>query len=362
MPSSQPADASAKVWSAAKRRRRLFIVLTVLGSLALSLMGIEVALRVYVAVRGWTTNCYAAHLSLYRPHPQLGVELAPNFRLKSQVFDISTNSLGLRGPEISTVKPQGTVRIAILGGSSAYGYLVSDGEEAARILEGYLRDEGYRVEVMNTGVPGYNLFQSLVRFQEIVARLEPDIVVLYAGFNDIAYLTSDEASRERWIYRPAAPAWERWLGKSVTYGLLAYRLGSPSRQFVAVPAHQMTEAGRKQIRSNLEALASEVEKTGARLVVCSQATAAHPEVGPELKARLGTPDDQFQRAVETMAWIRGELRDFARISGADFIDVASEMPPRPEYLADLIHLTKLGEVELAKILAERLLPLVEQSN
>lgn len=347
----------------AKRRRRWFVVIALLGSLAFSLIVVEVVLRVYVAARGWTPNCYAAHLTLFRPHPILGAELAPNFRLKSGVWNLSTNSLGLRGPEISKVKPEGTIRIAILGGSSVYGFLVNDGEEAARILEENFRARGRAVEVINAGVPGYNLFRSLVRFQEIVAKLEPDIVVLYAGYNDVTYLTSEDPSTERWLRRPGIPAWERCLGHTVTYGLLRYRLGrrGPSFLGIATSGDKMTKSGQTRFRSNLEAIALEVEDVGARLVVCTQVTAAHPDIAEDLKSQLGQTEAELRIAIDMFDWIRQELRRFAATSGVDFIDVASEIPPTATYLGDMIHLTKSGEEELARVLLEHLLPWVDRT-
>lgn len=341
------------------KRRRWFIAAAVLGAVVLSVVGMEAALRVYLAVRGWTPNCYAGHLSLFRPHPEVGADLAPNFRLKSGVFEISTNSLGLRGPEISLEKPEGTVRIAMIGGSSVYGYLVSDGEEAARVLEQQLRDQGRTVEVINAGVPGYNLFRSLVRFREVVAPLDPDIVVLYAGINDIPYLTSEDPASEHWLVQPVAPAWERWLSHCATYGLFVHRPPT-TPEFVRTSGDFVTQQGAKQFRSNLEALAKEVQKVGARLVVCSQASAAQADVDPELKSRLGNDLLEFEFTVKAMAWIREELRAFAKDSGADFIDVAAELPPTAENLGDIIHLTKAGEKKLAAILAEHLAPMIER--
>ena len=245
-----------------------------------------------------------------------------------------------------------------------YGYLVNDGEEAARILEADLRAQGQIVEVINAGVPGYNLFRSRVRFQQIVAELEPDIVVLYAGYNDIPYVTSDDPSSHHWLHKPPPPAWERWLGHSVTYGLLTYRLIDRAPRFVNVFSTNdtMTKSGQMQFRSNLDAIAHDAEKMGARLVVCSQATAADPNVDEELRARLGATDEDFRTAIDMMEWIRQELRRFANASDATFVDVRSEIPPSSEYLSDVVHLTKSGERELGRVLTRYLLPLLDRSN
>jgi len=317
-------------------------------------------LRIYVAVRGWTPNCYAAHLTLFDSDPELGARLHPGFRLRSSVFEINTNSRGLRGPELTQEKPSGTKRIAILGGSSAFGYLVNDGEEAAQLLELSLRDRGREIEVINGGVPGYNLFRTRVRFQNLVAPLSPDIVLLYAGYNDVPYLSSDEPDREQFRQQAVAPTWERLLGNTVSYGFLCYRLVPPEPQFSSLTRRGMrTSLGQEQFRSNLAAVAAAADQSGARLVICSQATAAQAEITDRMKRQLGSDIDTLEFEIETMSWLRDELQRFALANEIPFIDVASRIPPDSEYLADLIHLTRSGEQRLADILATELEPLLD---
>ena len=346
------------------RRRRWFALLAVIGSLACACLALETALRVYLAVRGWTPNCYAAHLAMFQPHPQTGAKLAANFRLRSGVFEISTNAHGLRGPAILDDHASDTQRIAILGGSSVFGYLVSDGDEAARILQTTLRAEGYPVEVLNAGVPGFNLFQTTVRFQESIAPLRPDIVVLYLGYNDIPYLTSPQPDAGHWRRRSVAPLWERIAGHTVTYGFLRYRLFRSSSQFagLAQSGEQVEPAGQAQLRANLERLATAVEQIGATLVVCQQVTGAHPDTPVEFRRALNLDDHQWQRTVAIFQVVRDELQRSATKNNAVLIDAPREITPDREHLGDMIHLTRLGEEQLAKLLAARLAPLMDDAT
>lgn len=339
--------------------RRLLIKCLLAG--AVSLVSAEGVLQAYVAFRGWTANCYAAQLQLFRPNAKTGYDLTPGFRLQSEVFKMSINSLGLRGPEIDRLKPAGVERIAIVGESSAFGYLVSDGQEAARLLEEKLRERGHRVEVLNGGVPGYNLFQSIERFQKVLASLEPDIVVAYLGWNDLPYVVSKEPAASQFRLRPVAPAWERLLGHSTLYGFVVYRLwGGPVRMAPAdFAATDPTTAGRRQFRENLAALQGEVEKTGARLVICAQATAAHPRVSHDLKPALGGDAETQAAAIRLGAWLHEALAEFATERRLPFIDAYAEVPPTTEMLSDYVHLTVIGEECLAEVWAnsiEALLP------
>ncbi len=319
-----------------------------------TLLSAEGVMRAYLAFRGWTANCYAAQLELFRPHAQTGCDLTPGFRLKSSVYQISINSLGLRGPEITRSKPRGVRRIAIVGESSAFGYLVSDGQEAARLLEKELREQGHNVEVANGAVPGYNLFQHRVRFHEVLAPLEPDLVIAYLGWNDLPYVVSDEPAADRFRRRPVPAAWERVLGHSTLYGFVVYRLlGGPVRMVPADFADSgVTPAGQRQFLENLAALASEVEKAGATFVICAQATAAHPSVSADLRPALGPDEPKQARAIELGGWLHRTLAGFASRQNLAFTDVYSEIPPTTEMLGDYVHLTAVGEERLAELWAD----------
>lgn len=318
-------------------------------------------LRVYTWCRGWTANCYAAQLQLFRPNAEVGYDLAPGFRLRSGVFRTSINSLGLHGEEISRAKPSGMRRIAVVGESSAFGYLVSDGQEAARLLEVELRRRGLDVQVINGAVPGYNLYQSTVRFREVLAPLEPDVVLLYAGWNDLPYITSPDPRAERFRLRSVAPAWERMLGHSVLYGFVVYRIwGGPVRLVPAeFAAAEPTPGGIAAFRGNLRHLADDVGAAGARLVVCAQASAAHPDVAPALRPALARDAQAQDASIRLGQWLHGELRDFAAEHGLPFLDAYGVIPPDATMLADYVHLTGQGEQRLSKIWADGLLPLLE---
>ena len=346
-------------------RRRLLVPLVVFCLVGLlTMVAGELALRVYVHLRGWTPNCYAGSLELFRPDPQLGYDLEPNFRLETGVYDISTNSLGLRGPEVAPTKPEGTVRIALLGGSSAFGYLVSDGAEAARLLQERLRTEGHAVEVLNAGVPGYNLFQTTPRFERLVMPLAPDIVVLYLGWNDLPYITSARPGAEEFRVRPVASWWERLLGHSTLYGFIRYRLLGGAVRLVPADLTRVipTDAGKARFHENLQGVANAVATVGARLIVCAQASAAHPDVADDLRDALNEDSALIEPTQRLGSWLHDALKDFAEQRRAPFIDAYAEIPADSEMLGDYIHLTAKGERRLAELLAERLEPLVARES
>lgn len=120
---------------------------------------------------------------LYQPHHYLGYVTTYNY----ETSENRHNSLGFRGDEISIEKPEGIYRIVAIGASTTYGTSVDRPEDSypAR-LEQYLQDNGYpNVEVINAGVGAYTSHETLMNLQFRVLELEPDLIILYQGSNDI---------------------------------------------------------------------------------------------------------------------------------------------------------------------------------
>jgi lysophospholipase L1-like esterase len=333
----------------------LFRLAAIAIALLLGLLLAEGVLRVYVAARGWTPNCYAGSVQLLVPEETNGYTLAKGFHLRSGVYEITTNDLGLRGPPIGKDKPAGTTRIALLGGSSAFGYLVSDGQEAARLLEQQLNDAGRDAQVLGAGVPGYNLFQTTHRYREVIAPLSPDVVVLYLGWNDLTYLVSDEPAAGRHRVGHPHAWWERLLSHSTLFGLLAYRLLPAPARFVPPPAtrNEPTQAGAEQFRENLRTLLEEIETSGAQPIIVAQVMAADADASDDVRGYLGATPQQQQQNAALGQWVQQTLAEIAAEEQVPFVDASSVIAPSSEHLADAIHLTPEGEAKLAELLAEQ---------
>jgi len=104
------------------------------------------------------------------------------------------NSDGLRGPEVGA-KQEGEFRILSLGESSTFAAQLPYDSSYSAVLERRLNESRATgsVRVLNGGVPGYSLFQGVTFLQHRAPTLEPDMVLLYFGFNDFlpaAYLAA----------------------------------------------------------------------------------------------------------------------------------------------------------------------------
>ncbi len=125
-----------------------------------------------------------------RPHPLPPRMEDPAYRDRIDrrlTFSVTTNSRGLRGSEVADEPAEGTIRVACLGDSVTFGYGVEDDETYPAVLAELLAAHG-SYEVINAGVPSHDSRQGSLVLHHRVLPLQPDVVVLCFGLNDVAYL------------------------------------------------------------------------------------------------------------------------------------------------------------------------------
>lgn len=123
---------------------------------------------------------------------RLRFELRPGALARAEV-EYRINALGLRGPETALEKPPGVRRVAVLGDSIAFGYWVAERDAFPRQLEAMLAGGvGARVEVLDFGVPGYNLDQEIETLRTKAFDFSPDVVVVAFCLNDLEGVFSYE--------------------------------------------------------------------------------------------------------------------------------------------------------------------------
>jgi lysophospholipase L1-like esterase len=170
---------------------------------------------------------------LYYRHNRLGHALVRN----SDYFGWThINSAGFRGTkEVSIEKPQGVTRVMVLGSSTTFDSFVEKEQFAwpARLEERLQARLGSPVEVINAGVPGHSVMDNLYRLQTELFAYKPDVLILYAGDNDLlgALRRGAEDGTGGSGRTPgkvdALTPWGEWLEEnSLMYAKLAARLGA----------------------------------------------------------------------------------------------------------------------------------------
>ncbi len=170
--------------------------LLVLLSVAVGLIIAEIAIRL-AGIAPPEVRCYDA-LRGWRLRPgAIGLQ-----RSEGQA-DVMINSGGFRGPEVSIAKPDGVVRIAVLGDSFAEAMQVPYSECFSAVAEYELAActllAARRVQVLDFGVSGYGTGQELLTLREQVWRYSPDVVVLaFFSGNDVSD-NSATLDTESWL-------------------------------------------------------------------------------------------------------------------------------------------------------------------
>ena len=182
-------------------------------STLVSILLVETGLRVWL--NHFSTHSqyikYSLHTDVppemyqWSPHHYLNYYPTPDYK-KGLTYH---NSLGYRSREFNPEKPANTYRIVTLGGSTTYTVSVKDNDKTFPYqLERILRTgyDGENIEVINAGAGGYNSWESLINLQFRVLDIDPDLVIVYHGTNDVhtrlvspdAYKGDNSGRRKQW--------------------------------------------------------------------------------------------------------------------------------------------------------------------
>lgn len=160
-----------------------FILLSFLGLLFV----LEAGGRIII----WSVNGgQCRHLvNLFEPDTELGYRHRPD----SCSLSVRINSLGFRGKEVSAIKPANVLRVIAIGGSTTFGSDNNENDNYPALLEKKLNsgsiNSPIKYEVINGGVVGYYTFHQVLRVKMFLA-MQPDIVILFDGWNDFWYAYS----------------------------------------------------------------------------------------------------------------------------------------------------------------------------
>ncbi len=167
--------------AAAKRARR-YALLTSIGLVLLTVVAMELLLRLYVNTRAAeSTRTAEAGALLPLPDSARVYALRPGLGPP-----LSTNGNGFRGEAVDVAKPVGVRRIVMLGDSITFGNAVNWNQTFSYVLQQLLNERANRreFEVLNLGVSGYNTSQELATLRELGLAFSPDLIILNVCLND----------------------------------------------------------------------------------------------------------------------------------------------------------------------------------
>jgi lysophospholipase L1-like esterase len=323
---------------------------------------------------------YGAHARV-TPHRHLGYLPTPGYVRG----DNRHNSLGYRGDEFAVAKPPGLVRVVLAGGSTTYcdGVPHDHRLSHAFMLQARLRQAGLAIEVINAGCPGWTSLETVINFQTRLLDLQPDVLIVYDGFNDVLTRMVWPSSAYRgdlsgWFSRQSALAPASLLDLSALarivrvqfFGLVPHgdmlrvlgdveptnhgfafrdqwRSGTyPSGVFAHAPIEHMFAANPPvYFERNLRSLAALCTLHQVTLVLATFAVSAEfPE-----QPFVGHP--AFRAAVDEHNDV---VRKITRDTGARLFDLAPLLVGDKQLFTDGVHFTAAGNWRRAELMREYL--------
>jgi lysophospholipase L1-like esterase len=288
----------------------------------------------------------------------------------------TTNNMGFRGPELVTPRPADEFRVFLVGGSTTECFYLDDDDELGAVLDGALAP---RVAVYNVGLSGAASDDHVAMIGQRLVHLEPDLIVVFAGINDLtrsiydydylhyvetrpayrkpwykrAILTSQIARRLYFLRRRLDPSDRELLEERRLESNYAAKIGL-QRTVPEVNTPPRTDPG--PYRRNLETIVGMAESHGYALAFMTQATTWNSTVDPEARRRSWM---RCRRGVtyreDTMDAAMEQLNDVMRSVAGDFAvplcDLAAELPKSLEYMYDDCHFNIHGARTAGEMLA-----------
>lgn len=313
------------------------------------------------------------------------------------------NWRGFRGPAVGRKQP-GELRVAMLGGSTVFGYGVRWEETIPAALERTLRAQmpNRQVTVVNLGLIGEGAYSFLPNLQDF-EDLQFDVVCLYEGYNDLLgdrRPNVDLIRHESTVFRltgyfPVLPLviWEK---------IMALRFGTVDAAYEKDRADQREELGRAVFSPNAaqrtSAAALKAASDFSRALGRQLKRLADEEPSKEASGKSGCAAPwahycDFTYAAVEYSTTRGRgvvvaaqpllvtepgrerqtsqqraladlaAREFSMNPRIRFVDLSSAIDVSdPKYAFDGMHLTPEGNVVIAQALLEPVLSLARASS
>ena len=346
--------------SPARQRALLVCIVVILCALLVALAESAVRVRHYLRTGGmWgvdRTFTIDERSGLRIPIP--GLVAGP----------VSINSGGFRGPEIETPKPASRVRIAYLGGSTTYCAEVSSNEHAwPAIVHATLQERFPEVsfDYVNAAVSGFSSETSLRNLEARVAPLQPDLIVIYHGTNDLS-ANSFELAREAGVVAERTEQRQSWLSR---YSMLVYLV---EKNLEVMQRQDEAEVRTGKLETTREALVAPFEEDLNALLAAAKRHAPLTAIATfsyRLR-REQSPEELKEAAVTSLFYMPYMTLDAlldgfeaynetilatARRHDALLIEGALDIPGDGEHFTDSVHFTDAGSQAMATRVSDSLI-------
>jgi lysophospholipase L1-like esterase len=307
--------------------------------------------------------------------------------LVQKPYRVRTDSQGFMLPYNRYEKPDFT--LVFLGGSTVACIYVEEDNRFPSLVGNLLAQKtGKKITSINSGVGGNNSLHSLDILLNKIIPLRPDVVVMMHNINDLVALIYDRtywsknptraaivnfsfyknltglkalATLARDLYIPNLHAATRVL----SHKIFGKRVKEQDDEFAYIRGKKLTvdaAAILDEFKMNLNTFISLCRARRITPVLMTQFSRyrAHPD--PKIlkamqgfQADSGIPVSEF---IELYARFNQAIREVGQANGVLVIDLAALIPQEKRYMYDVVHLNTRGSQLAARLISERLQPLV----
>lgn len=301
---------------------------------------------------------------------------------------LGVNRFGFRGSDLAEPKPPNEFRIFVFGGSTVFCGSLAVAETPCGMLERMLRatrpDRDIRVQ--NAGADWHCSQHSLIKLAVTVQHLEPDLIIVYHGINDlyrsfVPDAFADGAYRDDYAHylgalanmadpaRARATAWRSYLGfwfsdfrSEVVPVLGPDGNGINGKRVIFFPKARAVEIddwpSLRPFERNLRTFVTIARSRGATVVLASQPHLYRSDLGPRERAIIWFPSAQQQDGrkpslasmIDGMRRFNDAAETVARDLDTPFIDLDAAVPRTLEHFYDDVHTTRAGNEVIARSL------------
>lgn len=359
--------------------------LLALSAVVVVLLLAEIALRVLAPV---SAGVGPQHINAANPyirfeyprHYSAVTETEPGLPGLSGVHAFTTNNMGFRGDSLRVPGPADEYRVFLVGGSTVECFYLDDDDEIGRVLQREMQataPSGTTVRVYNAGLSGTATDDHIAMIAQRIAHLEPDLVVVMCGIND---LTRSIYGYDYLHFTPPAPPGRPWYKRWAMQSQIVRRVHF-ARQRISPDPERLQQ--QRPLRSNYAALVG-LQRTGresaasprvdatsyannlrtlagiarghgfAMVFVTQQTTWNSPDPGAAERHWMRYRDGEVyreDRMAAAMDSLNGAMRAVGSGTGVPVYDLARELPGTLENFYDDCHFNVAGAAAAGRGLA-----------
>ena len=240
--------------------------------------------------------------------------------------EVRINKMGLRGPDIGDKQYK---RVATVGDSSIFGFLVNEDETFSAKIVQNLNSQGLEVEHINAAAPGHSTFQSLSRLKWVLPSVKPDVLIVGNLWSDSALAGFQDAD----LYHSNTFV---FLTKSALFRYLISLLYPDQYTVIRWHARPEDTAGipprvsLEEYRLNLLRIHDLAAQHGCRTVFLGLYLEEEPQDVPE----------------DMASQYRSQMKAISHLKNTVFLDAKDAWEGKTDLFADFLHPNAKGHLEL----------------